>query len=96
MKQHVTNVEMLMLIVIVSNVANFCVQNVFNNTMNWITGHQSITVDEVVNAAYEIPRDKPDPTNVCEVHSEPLKIFCETCDKLICHIMYSSKETQGT
>ena len=53
---------------------------------NWMTDHQSVTVDEVVNAAYEVPRAKPDPTNVCKVHSEPLKIFCETCDELICHI----------
>ena len=52
----------------------------------WMTDHQTLGLDEVVNAAYQLPQAKPEAISNCTQHSEPLKVYCETCEELICHL----------
>ena len=52
----------------------------------WIKDHQTLGLEEVVDAAYQLPRAKPEVPSNCADHSEPVKIFCETCEELICHL----------
>ena len=52
----------------------------------WMTDHQTVGLDEVVNTAYQLPQAKPEPISNCTQHSEPLKVYCETCEELICHL----------
>ena len=52
----------------------------------WMTDHQTLGLDEVVNTAYQLPQAKPEATSNCTDHGKPLEIFCETCEKLICHL----------
>ena len=48
-------------------------------------GHQTLSLEEVANTAYQLPLAKPEATNNCTDHNKPLEIFCETCEELICH-----------
>ena len=52
----------------------------------WITDHQTLGLDEVVNTAYQLPQAKPEAISNCTQHSEPLKVYCETCEELICQL----------
>ena len=53
----------------------------------WITDHQVLSLDEVVDAAaYLLPQAKPEVPSNCAGHSKPLEIFCETCEELICQL----------
>ena len=47
-------------------------------------GHQTLSLEEVANSAYQLPHSKPEATISCAHHNKPLKRFCETCEKLIC------------
>ena len=48
-------------------------------------GHQILSLDEVASTAHQLPRAKQEQSMVCTEHNEPLKIFCESCQQLICH-----------
>ena len=52
----------------------------------WMTDHQTLGLDEVVNTAYQLPQAKPEAISNCTQHSEPLKVYCETCEELICQL----------
>ena len=52
----------------------------------WMTDHETLCLDEVVNTAYQLPQAKPEATSNCADHGKPLEIFCETCEELICHL----------
>ena len=52
----------------------------------WITDHQTLGLDEVVNAAYQLPQAKSEAINNCADHGKPLEIFCKTCEELICQL----------
>ena len=52
----------------------------------WMTDHQTLGLDEVVNTAYQLPQAKPEAISNCADHDKPLEIFCETCEELICHL----------
>ena len=52
----------------------------------WITDHETLGLDEVVNAAYQLPQAKSEAINNCADHGKPLEIFCETCEELICQL----------
>ena len=52
----------------------------------WITDHETLGLEEVVNTAYQLPQAKPEAISNCTQHSEPLKVFCETCEELICQL----------
>ena len=47
-------------------------------------GHQTLSLEEVANTAYQLPLTKPEVTISCVHHNKPLERFCETCEKLIC------------
>ena len=47
-------------------------------------GHQTLSLEEVANTAYQLPLAKPEVTISCTHHNKPLERFCETCEKLIC------------
>ena len=65
----------------------FLCQQCLQQHNKWITNHETLGLDEVANAAYQLPQVKPEVTSNCPTHSdEPLKIFCETCEELICHL----------
>ena len=49
------------------------------------TCHQTLSLEEVANTAYQLPQAKPETTDNCTDHNKPLEIFCETCEELICH-----------
>ena len=53
---------------------------------NWKpnAGHQTLSLEEVANTAYQLPHAKPEATDNCTDHNKPLEIFCETCEELIC------------
>ena len=47
-------------------------------------GHQTLSLEEVANTAYQLPHTKPEATISCAHHNKPLERFCETCEELIC------------
>ena len=53
---------------------------------NWKpnAGHQTLSLEEVANTAYQLPHAKSEATDNCTDHNKPLEIFCETCEELIC------------
>ena len=53
---------------------------------NWKpnTGHQTLSLEEVANTAYQLLHAKPEATISCTHHNKPLERFCETCEELIC------------
>lgn len=49
------------------------------------TSHQILGVEDVAAAATKRVPLKEQPAMECDVHkAEPLKMYCETCDKLVC------------
>ena len=46
--------------------------------------HVVISLDEVTRTAFQLPSINPEVTMNCSSHDQPLKIYCETCDELIC------------
>ena len=46
--------------------------------------HVVITLDEVARTAFQLPTINPKVPMNCSSHDQPLKIYCETCDDLIC------------
>ena len=46
--------------------------------------HIVISLDEVARTAFHLPSINPELTMNCSGHDQPLKIYCETCDDLIC------------
>ena len=75
-----------MLIATVNSVACSSVQSVLILHDNWKpnAGHQTLSLEEVANTAYQLPHAKPEATDNCTDHNKPLEIFCETCEELIC------------
>ena len=47
--------------------------------------HIVISLDEVARTAFQLPSINPEVTMNCSSHDQPLKIYCETCDDLICY-----------
>ena len=43
-----------------------------------------INLAEVARTAFQLPSINPEVTINCSSHDQPLKIYCETCDDLIC------------
>ena len=46
--------------------------------------HVVISLDEVAHTAFQLLSINPEVTMNCSSHDQPLKIYCETCDDLIC------------
>ena len=55
-------------------------------------GHQILTLDEVTSTAYQLQHAKQEQSIMtCTEHNEPLKMYCESCQQLICHDCTVSK-----
>ena len=46
--------------------------------------HEIVTMNEVVNSAYQLPAVKSGVSMKCSNHDKPLDIYCETCEELVC------------
>ena len=46
--------------------------------------HVVTSLDEVTRTAFQLASINPEVTMNCSSHDQPLKIYCETCDDLIC------------
>ena len=49
-----------------------------------IAHHQMMDLSDVAASASQLPSAKQEATPTCSSHREPLVIFCETCDEVIC------------
>ena len=49
-----------------------------------IAHHQMMDLSDVAASAFQLPSAKQEATPTCSSHREPLVIFCETCDEVIC------------
>ena len=47
--------------------------------------HQMLSLDELADTAVELVPVKEEVISNCSNHNKPLEIYCETCQKLICH-----------
>ena len=52
----------------------------------WLTSHQILGVEDVATTASKLVPLKEQPTMECSSHGKPLEVYCDTCDKLICHL----------
>ena len=52
----------------------------------WLTGHQILGVEDVATTASKLVPLKEQPTMECSSHGKPLEVYCDTCDKLVCHL----------
>ena len=55
------------------------------------SSHQILGVEDVAITATKLALLKEQPTMECSSHGEPLKVYCDTCDKLICHLCTTAK-----
>ena len=70
----------------------FC-QTCIDKHNSWVdfTSHQILGVEDVTNTASKLIPLKEQLTMECSSHGEPLKVYCDTCDKLICQLCTTSK-----
>ena len=57
----------------------------------WLTSHNILGVEDVATTASKLVPLKEQPTMECNSHGEPLKVYCNTCDKLVCHLCATAK-----
>ena len=50
------------------------------------TSHQILGVEDVAATASKLEPLKQQPIMECTSHGSPLVVYCDTCDKLICHL----------
>ena len=55
------------------------------------TSHQILGVEDVAITASRLVPLKEQPTMECSSHGEPMKVYCDTCDKLICQLCTTAK-----
>ena len=56
----------------------------FHNKWKKNVTHSILTLEELADSAYNIPRVKSEAVMKCTGHNKPLDIYCESCDELIC------------
>ena len=56
-----------------------------HNKWGNFTSHQILGVEDVTAAASKLVPLKELPTMECSSHGKPLEVYCDTCDKLVCH-----------
>ena len=66
--------------------AKFLCQPCLAQHDKWITDHQTLDLDEVVNTAYQLPQVKQEATSNCADHGKLLEIYCEKCELVICQL----------
>ena len=55
------------------------------------TSHQILGVEDVATTASKLVPLKEQPTMECSSHGKPQEVYCDTCDKLICHLCTTGK-----
>ena len=62
-----------------------------HNKWGDFSSHQILGVEDVASTASKLVPLKEQPTMECSSHSYPLVVYCDTCDKLICHLCTTAK-----
>ena len=62
-----------------------------HNAWAAFTSHQILGVEGVTTTASKLISLKEQPTMECISHGEPLKVYCNTCDKPVCHLCTTAK-----
>ena len=62
-----------------------------HNAWAAFTSHQILGVEDVATTASKLVPLKEQPTMECSSHGKPLEVYCDTCDKLICHLCTTGK-----
>ena len=62
-----------------------------HNAWGAFTSHQILGVEDVATTASKLVPLKEQPIMECTSHGEPLKVYCNTCDKLVCHLCTTAK-----
>ena len=62
-----------------------------HNAWAAFTSHQILGVEDVAITASKLVPLKKQPTMECSSHGKPLEVYCDTCDKLICHLCTTGK-----
>ena len=57
-----------------------------HNAWSDFSSHQILGVEDVASTASKLVPLKEQPTMECSSHGKPLEVYCDTCDKLICHL----------
>ena len=55
------------------------------------SSHQILGVEDVVTTASKLIPLKEQSTMECSSHGEPMKVYCDTCDQLICQLCTTAK-----
>ena len=73
--------------------SKFLCQTCINMHNKWeiLASHQILGVEDVATTASKLVPLKEQPTMECSSHGEPLKVYCNTCDKLVCHLCTTAK-----
>ena len=73
--------------------SKFLCQSCVSKHNAWIdfTTHQILGVEDVAITASKLVPLKEQSTMECSSHGEPLKVYCETCDILVCHLCTTAK-----
>ena len=68
--------------------SNFLCQTCVDKHNAWadFSSHRILGVEDVATTASKLVPLKEQPTMECSSHGEPMKVFCHTCDKLICQL----------
>ena len=62
-----------------------------HNAWAAFTSHQILGVEDVATTASKLVPLKEQPTMECSSHGKPLEVYCDTCDKVICHLCTTGK-----
>ena len=68
--------------------SKFLCQTCVDTHNKWgdFSSHQILGVEDVATTASKLVPLKEQPTMECSSHGEPMKVYCDICDKLICHL----------
>ena len=62
-----------------------------HNKWELLASHQILGVEDVATTASKLVPLKEQPAMECSSHGKPLEVYCDTCDKLICHLCTTGK-----
>ena len=62
-----------------------------HNAWAAFTSHQILGVEDVATTASKLVPLKEQPIMECSSHGKPLEVYCDTCDKPICHLCTTGK-----
>ena len=73
--------------------SKFLCQTCVDKHNGWadFSSHQILGVEDVATTASKLVPLKEQPTMECSSHGKPLEVYCDTCDKLICHLCTTAK-----